>query len=657
MTDISDSYGMLYNCMIIDPISKLHIYVLPFEVFGGTTKIVVPYSTCMMLADIYQLEENNTDKDYMNSNVSCVSYRRFRTQDQTEPLKCYNDVELARDAIYSKYATYKNEYGREHYMCSNIVTDILITQFNRYIGAEVRDSNRNNLPEYKPIALIYLKSPTEYDSSILKKLHSALAPAIMSITIFWQDTMSMLAKSNMMYKYAIRSNFMKAVTTVELVRLQQKAQLGLKIIRDTSCLVIVHDQSKFMHAFCYHIDRLVVDSNREKYHDEILDLAKKLIPEYACQKSSLKIDIFYLPALRAYGMAMKKIQDLTLGFLHKWCDGLTIAVGDTIIPIDADVVQSILMKFAYVMIGSMNHNRSACEANEHLIYGLTPIDINHVDIVKALLRMKEDIFRLYFLNIYSAYFVHLFSGVDCNPQTFYQSDEAIRLNLAATMSFVAAEQIGDEFGAEKFRKLVKQDLHLYLKMINSIRGASVLNHPRYVSDGSVLGRCLLYASEEKNENLICSEVTAVDCPVIKFSKKMNTQRKTAKEQETSSSISHNFTGANITISHNTNAVNFAPIDYKLTQNVVSEIEHDVMSFAAKVAATIIDRMGDSPSPTTKIPQDEYRNRNSPANNVPNVCPNKKYNKGQQHKSSQDSFNPSPSSSQQPTISRSSHIHE
>jgi hypothetical protein len=68
-------------------------------------------------------------------------------------------------------------------------------------------------------------------------------------------------------------------------------------------------------------------------------------------------------------------------------------------------------------------------------------------------------------------------------------------------------------------------------------------------------------------------------------------------------------------------------------------------------------MGDSPSPTTKIPQDEYRNRNSPANNVPNVCPNKKYNKGQQHKSVQDSFNPAPSSSQQPTISRSSHIHE
>lgn len=637
--------------MIIEPICNLHVYVLPFEVFGLETKIVVPYSTCMMLADIYQLHENKNEQEYMNSDVSCVSYRRFRTQDRTEPRKCYNDIDKARDAIFSKYATHKNEYGRERIQGPNIVTDILIAQFNRYISAEICDLHDKVSSEFKPIALIYIKPPTEHTDPYEKKLYSVLSTAIKSVTLFWQDTLSMLNSKSLIYKHSIRSNFMKAVTTAELVRLQNKAQLGLKVMRDTACLVILHDQGEFVHAFCYHVDRLVTDANREQFHNEIVNVAKTLVPAYCRPSSSQKIDIFYLPALRTYGMQESKIQDLTSGFLSVWCDGLSIKTGKVSSPVDPDVVQKILMQLAYVVIGSSTSTKKDCEGNPHLVYNLTTIKRELVPTLKSLLKLDVDIFRVYFLNIYSAYFVQMFSGVECNRQAFYASADGIRSDLAATIGYAISNKIGNRAEIDRFQNLIKKDRHVYLKMVNCINSTFDTAHAGQISDNNVLGRCLLYAAEEKNENLICSVVSTEDCALAKFAKKMSTPLKATKEQEASPRINNGF-GSNVTIG-NSNTITFAPVEYRpitTSQNHISEVESDIMSFATKIAAAISDRMGPCPTPIINIPRDEFRNQSSPANNVPHIAPNQEY-VSPRHQDASASYSSGPSSSQQPTISR------
>lgn len=640
--------------MIIDPVSKLHMYVLPFEVFGLETKLVVPYSTCMMLADTYLLHENKSDQEYMNSDVSCVSYRRFRTQDKTEQPKCYNDTNMAREAIFSKYATHKNEYGQQTIQGPNIVTDILIAQFNRYISAEICDSHDKVSSEFKPISLIYIKPPTDRTAPHMRKLYAVLSTAIKSITLFWQDTLSMLNSKSLMYKHSIRSNFMKAVTTAELVRLQNKAQLGLKVMRDVACLVIVHDQGEFVHAFCYHVDRLVTDVNRKQFRDEIVALARTLVPAYGRPSSSQKIDIFYLPALRAYGMHESKIQNLTSGFLDTWCNGLLIETGNVTSPLDSNVVQKILTQLAYVVIGSSTSTKANCEGNPHLVYNLTAIQRELVPTLKLLLKMDVDIFRVYFLNIYSAYFVQVFSGVECNKQTFYSSADSIRSDLAATIGYAISNQIGNSAEADRFQNLIKKDRHVYLKMVNCINSTFSTSHGGQISDSNVLGRCLLYAAEEKNENLICSVVSTEDCALAKFAKKMSTPQKATKEQEASPRINNGF-GSHVTIG-NSNTITFAPVEYKpitTSRNHISEVESDITSLATKIAAAISDRMGPCPTPIANIPRDEFRNQSSPANNVPHIAPNQEY-ESPRHQDASASYSSGPSSSQQPTIQRRSY---
>lgn len=620
------NYGMLFNNVVIDPSSGMHIYVLPISIKNSRNQIVIPYSKCIMLARMYDLSEvvaNNAQ------GTSCILFETFPKQRFAQYRESYNNVEEARKMIYKTYATKPHTYSGT-VESANLVTDILLAQFNRCIVTEYRNTHGSET-QYQPLALITLREVTNADSPKTVLLHEALSTGIRDIAKFWQDTAdNLLINQNTGYlrhsspqtTQVIKSNFVKMLTTVELYKLQQKTEYVTKTIREYSCLVIVKEYDGKYWAFYNNVNTLNCERGNSYIQQEISDLANAIRPLYLVGHiHARRIFAYHLPALRAYSMNRDKLAMMTDSFLVTWCgmfDFNTFSKNSA--ALDSECVRKLLATFADIMTGSKPKETTYRKQTSDLVlqHRVHDFELDDTILIDGLISI--DIIRVYFVNIYDTYFKHLANGNNYSGQYIFQKVESIAKNLGFTIKFDIAYKLGQTATANSYKSQVEQDIQVYQKILNSIVFVTETERAfSDVSDSNVLGRVLLY-SVEKNEKLISSIVTEQDCPLTVFAKMSGSQ----STKETVPSVTNSLSG--ITISGNAftisgNAFTNSNIDIRpsMTNNAVNQLKGDIEDFAKKTAAAIADRGSSRPSRLFAIPPSYHRNAQpSVADDIPNM---------------------------------------
>ena len=614
----SNQYGALFNNSIIDPSSGMHIYVLPISVMNNCNQVIMPYSKCMMLAQMYDLTESTDD---IKQRMSCVSFRRFPTHEKARYKDSYNNVDETRKMIYETYATPEHTINGS-FKTSNTVTDTLIAQFNRCLATEYYNVGEREIP-YQPIVLVTLRPVENSDQPKTVLLYEALYEGIRNITTFWLDTKGNLSSPNDIERQrhspqihrVVKDNYVKMATTVELYRLQQKSEYVTKTIRDYSCLVIVKEYNGRFWAFNHNVNKLIYENNHEHVQREILKLAAEIRPLVVeADRANRQVFIYYLPALRAYSMNRDKLATMTDSFLSKWCSMFNFGdvITGNVAEVSTECVRSVMASLADVMTGvGQTATRQRHMSNLEATHRVCDFKVEDTNLIQGLISIG--FVRVYFVNIHDAYFKHLSNGVNFNGQFIFQKYDAIVKNLAFTIKYNVATKLGQTTVAASYKAQIEQDFQVYQKVVNSVvfvtENAGKLD---YISDNNVLGRVLLYGIE-KNEKLISSNVTQVHCPLTVFAKMSENQ----STKDTVPTITHSI-GA-ITFTNNT--FTGSKLDFGVTNsnNVVGQVKEDIENFSQKAATIIADRGSMRPSRLSQIPPTVHRNvQPHVADNIPDL---------------------------------------